>query len=173
MLYLLDASVLITAHNSYYPVDGVPEYWDWLAYMSSQGHVKMPLEIYEEVKDGPDDEEKDLLFAWIQRPEVKASLVLPSDVDPRLVQRVLVDGYAGDLTDDEVEQVGRDPFLIAHALSSSESCVVTAETSKPGTRRHKRRIPDVCRTIGQKCCTPFEFNRALGFTTRWRQLLLR
>jgi len=52
MLYLLDASVLITAHNSYYPVDGVPEYWEWLAYMGEQGRVKMPFEIFDEVKDG-------------------------------------------------------------------------------------------------------------------------
>ena len=33
MLYLLDASVLITAYNSYYPIDRVPEYWEWLVHM--------------------------------------------------------------------------------------------------------------------------------------------
>ena len=27
MLYLLDANVLITAHNLYYPIDAVPEFW--------------------------------------------------------------------------------------------------------------------------------------------------
>jgi Domain of unknown function (DUF4411) len=35
MLYLPDASVLITAHNLYYPIDRVPEYWEWLSYISS------------------------------------------------------------------------------------------------------------------------------------------
>ena len=30
MLYLLDANVLITANNLYYPIDSVPEYWEWL-----------------------------------------------------------------------------------------------------------------------------------------------
>ena len=67
MLYLLDASVLITANNSYYPVDRVPEYWDWLRHIAEQGQVKIPIENFEEIKDGPDDEEKDLLFAWMQQ----------------------------------------------------------------------------------------------------------
>jgi len=58
MLYLLDANVLITANNTYYPVDRVAEYWEWLIYMSKSGYVKMPLEIFEEVKDGPKDAER-------------------------------------------------------------------------------------------------------------------
>lgn len=44
MLYLLDANVLITANNTYYPVDRVPEYWEWLTHMSKAGYIKMPLE---------------------------------------------------------------------------------------------------------------------------------
>ncbi len=31
MLYLIDASMLITASNSYYPLDSVPEFWELLA----------------------------------------------------------------------------------------------------------------------------------------------
>jgi Domain of unknown function (DUF4411) len=50
MLYLIDANVLITAHNDYYPIDGVPEFWDWLLHQATIDTVKMPLEIYEEIK---------------------------------------------------------------------------------------------------------------------------
>lgn len=32
MLYLLDANELITAHNLYYPIDVVPEFWEWLKF---------------------------------------------------------------------------------------------------------------------------------------------
>ena len=131
MLYLLDASVLITAHNSYYPIDRVPEYWEWLLHMGGLGRVKMPFEIFEEVKDGPNDAEKDLLFAWLQGHGTKQALLLADKVDPTLVQKVIVDGYAPDLTDDQIEQVGRDPFLIAHALAAKSRCVVTVETSEP------------------------------------------
>lgn len=48
MLYLIDANVLITAHNDYYPIDGVPEFWDWLTHQATNGILKMPVEIYEE-----------------------------------------------------------------------------------------------------------------------------
>ena len=51
MLYLIDASMLITANNSYYPVDTVPEFWEWLLHQAQSGNVKMPLEIYELVKE--------------------------------------------------------------------------------------------------------------------------
>lgn len=168
MLYLLDANVLITANNLYYPIDRVPEYWEWLAYMGSQGQVKMPFEIFEEVKDGPDDAEKDLLFAWLQDDANKTALLLNEEVDTNLVQKVIAQGYAPDLTDDQVEQIGRDPFLIAYALAAQARCVVTAETSEPKKQRQNRKVPDVCKSVGAKCCNPFEFNRALGFRTQWK-----
>lgn len=169
MLYLLDASVLITAHNSYYPIDRVPEYWEWLVHMGGLGRVKMPFEIFEEVKDGPADADKDLLFAWLQEHGTKQALLLADKVDPVLVQKVIAGGYADDLTDDQIEQIGRDPFLIAHALAAKGRCVVTVETSEPKKQRQNRKIPDVCKTMGQACCNPFTFNRELGFRTQWKQ----
>lgn len=169
MIYLVDANVLITANNFYYPIDRVPEYWEWLAYMGSQGHVKMPFEIFEEVKDGPDDAEKDLLFAWLQEDANKKALLLDEMVDPDLLQRVIAEGYASDLTDDEVEQIGRDPFLIAYALASKDRCVVTVETSAPKKQRQNRKVPDVCKAMGANSCNPFEFNRKLGFRTQWKR----
>jgi hypothetical protein len=81
---------------------------------------------------------------------------------------VIAKGYAPDLTDDEVEQVGRDPFLIAYALASKDRCVVTVETSAPKKQRQNRKVPDVCRVMGVRPCTPFELNRELGFRTRWK-----
>jgi hypothetical protein len=52
MLRLLDANVLITANNLYYPVDMVPEFWSWLAYMGQGGQIKIPIETLEEITDG-------------------------------------------------------------------------------------------------------------------------
>jgi hypothetical protein len=43
----------------------VPEFWSWLAHQAEQGAIKMPLEIFEEVKDGSTDEEKDLLTTQV------------------------------------------------------------------------------------------------------------
>jgi hypothetical protein len=49
MVFLLDANVLIDAARDYYPLEMVPEFWEWLAHNGSVGHIKMPIEIYEEV----------------------------------------------------------------------------------------------------------------------------
>ena len=44
MLYLLDANVIITAHNTYYPIDRVPEFWEWLQHRGQSDQVKIPIE---------------------------------------------------------------------------------------------------------------------------------
>ncbi len=170
MPYLIDANVLITAHNLYYPVNGVPEFWAWLSFRATAGDIKMPLEVYEEVRDGGTDEERDLLFGWISEEDNRTALVLEEEVDPELVARIVNDGYAPDLNDQEIEQIGRDPFLIAYALAApAERCVVTTEVSAPRKQRQNRRIPDVCASLGVSCCDTFTMLRALGFTTGWRR----
>lgn len=170
MLYLIDANVLITAHNLYYPVNAVPEFWSWLAFKAEQGSIKMPLETYEEVRDGSTDAERDLLFSWISNDSNKSALLLEEEVDPALVGRVVDTGYAADLTDEEIEQLGRDPFLIAYALSAPQNRrVVTTEVSSPRKQRQNRRIPDVCATLGIACCDTFTMLKELGFSTAWRR----
>lgn len=84
-----------------------PYFWAWLVHKGNTGDLKMPLENYEEVKDGSTDEGKDLLFGWIKEEEVKAAILFDEKVDLDLVARVINEGYAPDLTDDEVVQIGR------------------------------------------------------------------
>jgi len=174
MLYLLDANVLITAHSLYYPVDAVPEFWDWLAHQCREGTVKMPIETYEEVKDGGHDAARDLLYAWVHEFEIKKILIHSEEVDPTLVQRVTDTGYATDLTDVEIEQIGHDPFLIAYALASpGDRCVVTTEVSKPSRLRQNRHVPDVCKDLGVHCIDTFTMLRALRFSTNWNSRSIR
>src|ERR1700676_4969780 len=133
MLYLLDANVLITAYNLYYPIDQVPEFWSWLQHQATSGYAKIPLEILEEVLAGRPDEP---LIDWLLVEENRAALALDETVDASLVQQVVTVGYASDLTDDEIQELGRDPFLIAYALfDPANRCVVTTEVSKPSRRR--------------------------------------
>ena len=163
MLYLLDANVLITANHTYYPLDRVPEFWDWLVDCANQGYVKLPVEMYEEIDKGDDD-----LRRWVRGN--RAALLLDEEVDAGMVEEVTVSGYAPDLDDEEVERVGADPFLIAHAFRERQQrVVVTTEVSKARLRRANRRIPDVCRDLRVHCCTIFEFIKALDFTTGWRR----
>ncbi len=168
MLYLLDANILINANNSYYPIGQVPEFWSWLRHQGETGQVKIPREIFEEIQAGRKD--GDSLLDWIADAGSEAALLLDEDVDPNLVQRVVVDGYASDLTDVEVEKLGRDPFLIAYGLANVvDRCVVTAEVSAAKKQRQNKRIPDACRVLLVPCCGPFDLNRALGFSTAWNR----
>jgi hypothetical protein len=67
--------------------------------------------------------------------ENKVALELEEEADVAFLRRVIEGGYAIDLDDEEVEIVGRDPFLIAYGLRDlEERCVVTAEVSRPGSR---------------------------------------
>ncbi len=166
MLYLLDANVLIDANRDYYPIERVPEFWEWLIDAGSNGHVKIPIEVYEEIKVGKDD-----LAKWIKGTQAKAMLLFQEDVDVSLVSHVTDVGYDPDLTDDEVEKIGRDPFLIAYAMSSqTDRCVVTTEVSKPKREGANRHLPDVCDSLNVLWCNTFEFIRILNFSTSWNNL---
>ena len=103
MIYLLDANVLIDANRDYYSIERVPEFWDWLQHHGQQGAVKVPLEIFEEVKDGTDS-----LARWIKQTEVRDALLLDVAAEVALVSHAVDHGYAPDLTDDEVILAGDD-----------------------------------------------------------------
>jgi hypothetical protein len=162
MLYLLDANVLITAKNQYYEFGRVDQYWEWLAFQGEQGHVKIPIEIYEEITVGKDD-----LAAWAKAN--KEALLLEEEVDVGLVQHVTSAGYAPDLTDIELEAVGRDPFLIAYALVDVENRTVVTGEVRSNKQRQNRPIPSVCDTLGVKSCDQFAFGRSLDFRTNWKR----
>jgi uncharacterized protein DUF4411 len=167
VLFLLDANVLITANSTYYPLDQVPEFWSWVHHQAESNRLKIPREIMEEIKAGRKDD--DPLLDWICIPDIESALLLDELVDVALVQHVVSTGYAADLSDDEVEKIGRDPFLIAYALADpAERTVVTTEVSRPSAQRANRKVPDVCQNLGAINCGPFALNRALGFRTGWR-----
>jgi hypothetical protein len=168
MLYLLDASMLITANHLYYPVNQVPEFWEWLIYMGQSERIKMPIEIFEEIKDSPSAPDSDLLFQWAKDASVKDALVLKEDANPTMVQRAVDQGYASDLNDAEIGQLGRDPFLVSYAIGNKSRCIVTSEISKPKRLRQNRHLPDVCATFDIGCHTPFELNKFLSFKTNWK-----
>ena len=168
LLYLLDANFLIDAKRDYYPIHRIPEFWDWLAYLGEQGIVKVPREVYEKVTDAKDDD----LADWLRIN--RDALLFDEDADPQLVDYVISHGYAVDLTDDELEKLNEDPFLIAYALTElAQRCVVTTERSKPSKERANRHIPDVCDDLGVCCLHIFRYRdtpgliEALDFRTDW------
>jgi hypothetical protein len=164
VLHLLDASVLLIANHEFYGVNQVPEFWEWVHHKAQGGKIKLATEIYEEIKD---DEHG--VGEWARRDDIRKSLLLEEDVDIKLVRQVVSNGYAADLNELELEELGRDPFLIAYALADPRNrTVVTVEKSKPTSQRKNRKIPDVCKDLGVKCCDTATFTKTLGFSTDWK-----
>ncbi len=174
MLYLLDANVLITAHDDYYPIDRIPQFWEWIVFHAKQGQIKMPFEMLEEVKAGQlkrdaanqDDE----LLRWLKTNSHEKDLLLDASADQLAVNRVFKEGYELPQPSlDELNKVRKDPLLIAYALAQQSTCIVTLEgTQKNATdamKRHKRKIPFVCRKLDIRCIDTFDLIRELDFRT--------
>ncbi len=163
-LYLLDANVLIDAQRDYYPFEMVPEFWDWLVHMARQGTIKVPRQVYDALTEG----NMDALAEWLK--DNKSDLLFDEEVDFEILNRVIEQGYAPDLTESEVATLNQDPFLIAYALADAgQRCVVTTEVSRPSKIRANRHIPDVCRDLGVSCCNTFTLLRELDFRTGWNR----
>ncbi|QHN02616.1 DUF4411 family protein [Granulicella sp. WH15] len=159
MLYLLDANVMIRAHEDYYPIDRIPQFWTWLAALGEAGAAKVPYEIYGEiaVSTGP-------LHDWLTDAAISKAMLFDQKIDPANLNLVLTQGYASDLNDSEIEEIGQDPFLIGYALADvANFTVVTKEVSAPSKQRANRRVPDVCKTFGIRSINDFEFYRELNF----------
>lgn len=85
----------------------------------------MPREIIDEIKGG----DSDIHAKWVHHKENKPHIMLQEDFDAEILGRVVNDGYAQDLSDLEIEKIGKDPFLIAYAMKDIRNrIVVTNET---------------------------------------------
>jgi hypothetical protein len=99
------------------------------------------------------------------------TLVLGEEAAVELVARVTEQGYASDLTDEEIVKVGQDPFLVAYALVDRQNrSVVTTEHSKPNRTRANRKLPDVCNDFNVPCINTFALIQELNFHTGWSAL---
>ena len=163
MRYLLDANVVIDADRDYYPLGRVPEFWTWLADQAERGVIAMPREMYDEVVDG-----RGGLVDWLK--DHGDTLILDEEADAVVVRDVLARGYGEDLTEDELQKIGKDPFIVAYAVAAeAPATVVTTEVSRPSAKRGNRQLPDVCGEFEVPCINTFKLVQALDFSTDWRE----
>lgn len=159
-MYLLDANALISANDDFYPLDRIPQFWEWLIEKGNNGDIKIPREIYDEIAVG-----KDQLAKWIKDSNVKTALFIDEEEPQHMIQRTLSVGYAPDLDEAEIVKIRRDAFLVAYALVNDERTVVTREVSATSKTRGNTKIPDACNRLGVKCITDFDMYRLLNFNT--------
>jgi hypothetical protein len=163
LLYLLDANTIIESSKKYYQFNRVRPFWDWILYHAEKGDLKIPYEIYEENIKGKKDE----FVTWFEQEEIRTKLQLNERIARNDLLRVINEGYAPDLNDIEIEKMGRDPFLIAYALSKPNRCVVTLEI--PGNNiRHNKKIPNVCQHFGIPTISLFNLIEILDFSIDWK-----
>ena len=172
MLYLLDANVLITAHDNYYAIDRIPQFWEWIIYHAKQGQIKMPFEMISEVKVGQPNRgvanQDDELLRWLRRNNHETQLLLDASADQKTVSAVLKEDYELPQPSlDELNKIRKDPLLISYALTHVNTTIVTLEAKQENAtdtmKRHKRKIPFVCRKLGIRCIDTFDLIRELDF----------
>lgn len=164
MIYLLDADTVIKADNRFFTRKRSASFWLWLPHQGTIGNIKIPREQYDEITAGNGN-----LVDWLKTEETKNALLLNGEVDAALVASVLTNGYAPDLNDAELIEIGKDPFLIAHgATDPANRTVVSFETSAPAKTRKNRKIPDVCTQFGVACVDLFGMVDALDYTEDWQ-----
>ena len=160
---------MIDAKRDYYPIDRIPEFWDWLIFQGQQGKIKIPIEVYEEFSDTKDtNDKKDDLAIWAEQVEVKDALLFEEEAEQDLVARITYGGYVANPTDDDLNKIGRDPFLLSYALKDLRNrCIVSTETSKPSRQGANRHIPDICKDFDIICINNFQMIKKLNFSTSW------
>ncbi len=165
MLYLLDSNVLITANDTYYELERIRPFWDWIRAEAKRNVVKIPREMWDEIRPASED-----FRLWLSANQV--DLAIDEVHSPSLVESVLLNGYGFNRSDvDDIATIEQtnDAILIAYALANrSNRCIVTLEGVQSPDAPHlpkpqNRKIPLVCRRLGVRCIDTFELIRELDF----------
>lgn len=159
MIYLLDADTVIKVDNRYYPPRRFRPVWDWIEKTAAEGKIKIPIEQFEEITAGRGD-----LVDYLKQKEIKESLVLEEEANPELVAQVTYMGYAEDLNEAEIAQIGRDPFLISYGLADSENRKVVSFETRANKQRQNKKVPNVCDELGVGCIDFFQLLDELDYS---------
>jgi len=162
---------LIDAKNRYYPLERIPQFWNWLVHQSVAGNIKLPPQVISEIlgSETTDEEPVDILAEWVMFN--RTTLEWSDELSLDLLTRTYNQGYDSAperLTTVDPLTEPADPFLIAYALENPDiRRVVTMENVQSvGTTLPKpsnRRIPLVCRLLGVTCINTFDLIRELDF----------
>lgn len=146
-MYFLDANCLIDAGRGF-PMDETPDFWNWLLTLGANDVVRIPEKVFTEINSG-----KDFLVPWVKAN--KGSLIVKTTECLACLSQVATH-YTG-MSESEVEELGADPFLIAHALSHGEGIVVTNEAPSNATVAKNMKIPSICKKLNTSCITMNRF----------------
>jgi hypothetical protein len=155
-VYWLDTNTYIEAKNRYYAFDVAPGFWQWLDMSAEAGLIRSPDAVRKELIRGKDD-----LAAWVKSRKPPGLFTRPDNAAQEAYRAVAEHVYNSyDQPNSQAFLSGADPWLIAHALSTS-GFVVTHENFVGPTSRQTK-IPNVCSHFNLQWTNIFEVARKLG-----------
>lgn len=160
-MFLLDANVFITPSRTYYGVDLVPSYWEWLEDGFSKADIASIESVKDELLQG-----NDWLANWVNEPKISAAWLAPGKDAADYVEQLMEwamdehSGFSSSAIDEFADSA--DLMLIAQAAEGDHT-IVTFEESNPRSRR-RILIPDAAKVIGVACVKPWEMERTLGMS---------
>ena len=163
-VYLLDANVLISAHNEYYAPDLFPGFWECLEHYCGEGQILSIDRIRAELLKPP------ALVAWAD--SINAKMFQNSQEAPvvDVFNQIMAWVEGNQQFKDEAKRKFAkvaDGWLIAYA-KCYEAIVVTHEAYRPNAK-NRVLIPNVCREFDVGYVTTYEMLRELGGQFYWRR----
>ncbi len=162
-VYLLDSNIFIQAHQTTYPFDVVPGFWQKLKELSAKEVIKSIDKVKKEVCDigNPDklanwletDIGKDFFVDSSPCIDVYAEIAHWTNSNSQYTQFAKSEFLSTDLA---------DPWLIAYAKKNN-CVIVTHETSQPEIKK-RIKIPEACAYFGVRFISPIQMFRELGET---------
>jgi hypothetical protein len=160
--FWMDADSLIVPHRGPYPFESIPQFWDFLEEMATEGIIASPQFILDVELSADPGDEQDALEQWAK--QLKGVMFLDVDDHIQTHYTEVVDYVAGNNRYRPYWVTkfldGGDPWMVAYAKALGGR-IVTFETPQPEARKPK--IPDVAGHFGVNCITLYNMLRELGF----------
>lgn len=158
--FVIDANVLIEAHQRYYAFDIAPSFWNRLIEHAKAGRIVSIDQVKEELTRG---NEEDLLHNWSKNSfsewfETTQDQAIYENYS-KIITWVQQNDQYYDSAKSEFASIA-DSWLIAYA-HSKDYTIVTHEEFKEHARKRVL-IPNVCQAFGVPYMNTFEMLRSLG-----------
>ena len=144
IIYSIDASSLIDAYRSLYPMENFPALWRELEQLIKNDRLKMSEFVFAEAMRDK------VLDKWCREKGLKPYLELKVDDSDQRAVRNMLSEYPGILNVKKGTS-GGDPWVVVLVMKFQNGVVVTEE-KLTGNLQHPR-IPDVCKASNIECVT--------------------
>lgn len=148
-VYCVDTSVVIDAGERHYPIDVFPAFWERLDKMISDGRLKAPKTLIDELEQKDDSWRK-----WVY--DRQSAMIWPVDEPLQKAMTNVMTVYAGSVAN--LDSIKGDPFFIAASITYGAT-LITSERPKGGGVK----IPRICEQMNVKWCSLLGMLRVEGW----------